>query len=430
MKRQSFLILSFLVLVGLSLTACQPSSELTSEELTAQVSLVTESPVAVIQPTATSQPTNVYIQPEQLSIFFPQELITTTIENGIINTQANSIMDNNSVIDLEVRIKENSQETTIYDFLEQAYLAAPEALPDLIILPYDMMETAAQNGYILPINQDNINLFSDENTYPFVKQMAQVEGVYYGVPVVADLMTMVVRDDQQELDTWVDILYSNKVLRFPLGDERALFTFLLYESLEGDIKTSQGFIELDSTKLSQVLGFYYEGKQKGIIPSWLNDYETYDDLWTDSIDSDDNIITWYSYLANGNLNQFAAEYIPSESGSILTYADGYVICIPNKGEENYIEKIEIINGFTDPLFIANFSLALNRIPVSSSSLTYWGESKNAAVVSYLAPNAKIKPSQNILNEAGPVLKTITNQVLNNEIQIPDALTLIDEELRP
>ena len=430
MKRQSFLILSFLVLFGLSLTACTPSSELTSEELTAQASLVTESPVAVVQPSPTPKPTIVYIQPEQYSIFFPQELLSTTTESGIINAQANSIMENNSAIDLEVRVKENSQEMSIFDFLEKAYLAAPDALPDLIVLPRDMMQIAAQNGYIMPINQENINLFDDENAYPFVKQMAQVDGVYYGVPVIADLMTMVVRDDQQELNTWVDILYSNKVLRFPLGDENSLFTFLLYESLEGEIKTSQGYIELDSTKLSQVLGFYYEAKQKGIVPTWLNDFENYETLWKDSLESDDNIITWYSYLANGNIDKFSAEYIPSESGSNLSYADGYVICIPNKGEENYAEKLEIINSFTDPIFIANFSLSLNKIPVSSSSLAYWGDTKNAAIVSYLAPNAKVKPSLGILIEAGPVLKGVTVKILNNEIQIPEALTLIDEELRP
>ena len=287
-------------------------------------------------------------------------------------------MENNSAIDLEVRVKENSQEMSIFDFLEKAYLAAPDALPDLIVLPRDMMQIAAQNGYILPINQETINLFDDENAYPFVKQMAQVDGVYYGVPVIADLMTMVVRDDQQELNTWVDILYSNKVLRFPLGDENSLFTFLLYESLEGEIKTSQGYIELDSTKLSQVLGFYYEAKQKGIVPTWLNDFENYETLWKDSLESDDNIITWYSYLANGNIDKFSAEYIPSESGSNLSYADGYVICIPNKGEENYAEKLEIINSFTDPIFIANFSLSLNKIPVSSSSLAYWGDTKKCS----------------------------------------------------
>ena len=58
MKRQSFLILSFLVLFGISLTACTPSSELTSEELTAQASLVTESPVAVVQPLPNSEANN------------------------------------------------------------------------------------------------------------------------------------------------------------------------------------------------------------------------------------------------------------------------------------------------------------------------------------------------------------------------------------
>jgi hypothetical protein len=73
---------------------------------------------------------------------------------------------------------------------------------------------------------------------------------------------------------------------------------------------------------------------------------------------------------------------------------------------------------------------LNKIPVSSSSLTYWGDTKNAAVVSYLAPNAKIKPALSILNEAGPVINSITIKILNNEIQIPEGLTLIDEELRP
>ena len=430
MKRQPIIVLSFLFIIVLSITACSSSSELSSDNVTNAITLTTDAPAAVVQETVVPQPTSDSITTHSFSIYFPEELVSNESEINLINAQIENASNQIPPVRIDYRVKENSEDSSIFEFLEKAYLAAPQAMPDLIVLPYEIMEIAAEKEYIMPINQDIVALFADENIFPFAKQMAQVDGVYYGVPFIADLMTMVVRDDQQELSKWVDILSSNKVLRNPLADESSLLTFLLYESLEGDIDTSQGFIELDTSKLAQVFSFYYEASQNGLMPSWLNEYNSYQSLWEDSIESTDNIITWYSSYADGYVDSFSAELIPTESGEDITYADGYVICVTNKGEENYAEKLSVINTFTDSLFIANYALEKNKAPVSSTSLEFWGESKNAAVVSYLAPSAIIKPSVNVLNEAGTIINNYLNQILNNELEIPEALAQINEELQP
>lgn len=432
MKRQFKFVLSVLLFSFVfGITACSSSSNVNSSDVTNALSISTTEVEITFQGTPELKPTSEVIIAKTFSIYFPEELLLDETSVELLNGQIQKFNQSSPDIQIDYRVKENSEESSIFDFLEKAYLAAPQALPDLIILPRGMMEEAAQQGYILPIDDEKLELFSDDNLYPYAKQMAQVDGVYYGVPFLGDLMLMVVKENQQALNKWTDVLSSGKTLRAPLSDPDSLLTFLFYESLEGEITLNQGYVSLDEVKLAQVFGFYQEALRQGVMPVWLTQFESYSQLWTESVGStSDNLITWYSYYANGYIDAFAAEFIPTESGVDLTYADGYVICVPAKNEEFIDEKLEIANSFSESEFIAYYAKALNMVPISSASLTFWGESKNAAVVSYLAPNAKLIPSQKIINEVGGILSLTLPKILKNEIEISEALSQISEALQP
>ena len=80
----------------------------------------------------------------------------------------------------------------LLDALTATNAAAPGALPSLILLNRQDMETAALKGLILPLD-DMTAVMGSTDWYPYAQDLARLQGSIFGLPFAGDALALVYR---------------------------------------------------------------------------------------------------------------------------------------------------------------------------------------------------------------------------------------------
>ncbi len=95
----------------------------------------------------------------------------------------------NPRVSIETRVKAVSGPGGLLDSLTTASAAAPQALPDLVALPRDLLETAALKGLLLPL--DNLTTaLDDPDWYAYAASLARLQKNIYGLPFAGDALVL------------------------------------------------------------------------------------------------------------------------------------------------------------------------------------------------------------------------------------------------
>jgi len=319
-------------------------------------------------------------------------------------------------VKIEVRVKAVDGPGGLLDSLTTASAAAPLALPDVVALPRTVQETAALKGLLHPF--DGLTaVMEDSDWYDYARQLAQLQSSTFGLPFAGDALVMVYRPNavSEPPADWPAALKAKGPLAFPAADPQSLFSLTLYQSSGGSVQDDQGRPILDADTLGRVLTFYKDAETAGVMPFWLTQYQTDDQVWEAFTEKRaDMAVTWTSrYLAN-MLADTASAPIPTEDGTAYTLATGWVWSLASPQPEKQALGAQLAEFLTESDFLAKWTLAAGYLPTRPSSLQAWPDTSLQSLMSKIILSAQIYPSNDVLTALGPLLSQATVEVLKEQ----------------
>jgi hypothetical protein len=99
------------------------------------------------------------------------------------------------------------------------------AMPDLILLPRSLLETAALKGLLYPVDGLATSL-NEDDWFAYALQLARIQNSTFGLPFAGDSLILLYRPVEVESPPkdWPTALTLSQPMVFPAADEQALFT--------------------------------------------------------------------------------------------------------------------------------------------------------------------------------------------------------------
>lgn len=369
-------------------------------------------------PTSSQNVTATPPGPVTLQIWVPPQFDpqADTPVGALLQSRLDEFSSRRPDVHVVVRVKAVDGPGGLLDSLTTASAAAPLALPDLVALPRTVQETAALKGLLHPFD-GLTTVMEDSDWYGYARQLAQLQNSIFGLPFAGDALVMVYRPNTigEPPGDWASALKGKGPLAFPAADPQALFTLALYQSSGGNVRDDQGRPILDAETLGRVLSFYKDAETAGVMPFWLTQYQTDDQVWEAFTEKRANMaVTWTSrYMAN-MLADTALAPVPTKDGSEYTLATGWVWALASPQPEKQALGAQLAEFLTESDFLSKWTLAAGYLPTRPSSLLAWPDTSLQSLMSKVILSAQIYPSGDVLTALGPLLEQATVQVLKEQ----------------
>lgn len=405
------------ILLGLSLVGCQ-GGLLLAPTPTVPYGASPTAPTLATTPLTTKEPEATAISSDQpLVVWVPPNFDPTSGTNAgnLFKSRLESFSSQNPGISIRVRVKAETGPGSLLDALSAASAAAPSDLPDLLALSSDDIQIAALKGLLYPF-EDASSSIDDPDWYSYARQMAGLQGSTFGLPFAGDALALLYRPAQVNkvpLD-WESLINQSVPLVFAVGDNQALFTLLQYQAAGGNIRDAQNRPTLDAANLSQVLSFYKNALDSGIIPSWSVSFDT-GSAWKTYQDQKANmVISWVTRYLNERPPDTTVSVIPVPGQKTLTYATGWLWAIPSARPERRTLATRLAEYLVNSQFLSQWSVAAGYLPTRPSALAAWADQSLQALVSPIVLSAQARPSADLLVILGPILRDAALSVFNGQ----------------
>ena len=317
---------------------------------------------------------------------------------------------------IEARVKALNGPGGLLDSLSAANAAAPLAMPDLILLPRALLETAALKGLLYPVDGLATTL-NEDDWFAYAQQLARLQNSTFGLPFAGDSLVLLYRpiDIDPPPKDWPTALTLSQPMIFPAANDQALFTLAQYLATGASIQDAEGRPVLDSSTLQEVLTFYQEAETTGLMPFWLTQFATDDQAWEAYTENQSNmIVTWTSRYLRDLPGDTSATAIPTLAGETFTLADGWVWALSTPQSERQALGVALAEFLTGGDFLARWTAAAGYLPPRASALAGWSNTTLRRLVNLVVPSAQIFPANDMLAVIGPALQKATVEVLKEQ----------------
>jgi multiple sugar transport system substrate-binding protein len=429
-----------LIIALLALTGCDtlfPVDLIPTSE-----SLVTETlPLQTPGLTPTSIHTPTPSGPLTLKLWLPPQFNpdSGTPTGNALKSRLLQFSRDNPEIFVDVRIKDVDGAGGLLDTLTTASTAAQSALPDLVILPHDHLETAVSEGLLYPFDNLSVTL-DDPDWYNFAREMAYVQDKTYGLPIAADALIQAYRSEIVESPVFdsTSVLTATSPLIFPAADPRALYPLALYLSEGGRLLDEQNRPILDADILTGVLSFFQQANNAGSMPYWLTGYQQDEQAWEAFLESrGDQTITWLSrYLTNAALDDSVAMApIPTINGKEFSLTGGWVWALTSPDPSHHPASVQLAEFLTEGDFLSEWTATMDLLPTRPSALRAWDERDYSwidpdfiAELDSIAKSLEPYPSKTLSHNLSRVLEKATVDILKGQTTPEEAARNAADEM--
>lgn len=372
-------------------------------------------------PAGTAQPTETGTLPANgtvLKVWLPPEFnpLGSDPASALLKARLDQFTAQNPDVKLDVRIKDLEGEGGMLESLVSAGVAAPLALPDLVLLPRPLLESATLKG-LLHSFDGLTNIMEDPGWYEYARQMAHVQSGTYGIPFAGDAMVLAYHPSMrsvppQDLETAISL---GEVMLIPATDPQALGTLNAYLSEGGAVQDNQGRPSLDEAILTRVLGFDQRSSQAGVMPYWLTQYSTDGQVWEAFLGNPYPMaVTWASSYLNPALvgtQDLAVAPVPTLNGNPYTLATGWSWALAGQDAERRLQAVKLAEFLADKDFLAGWSSAAGYLPPRQDALQGWQDTADRQVLQQVSASAHLMPPVDLLSSLGPALEQAVVDVL-------------------
>jgi multiple sugar transport system substrate-binding protein len=335
----------------------------------------------------------------------------------LLQTRLDEFQRRNPRISIETRVKAVSGPGGLLSALTAASAAAPEALPDLVALPRDVMETAALKGLLLPL--DNLTTAVDDpDWYAYASSLARLQKNIYGLPFAGDALVQVYHPSMITIPpaTFRAVLEMGQPLAFPAAGDQPYFSLALYSAGGGAVTNEQGRPYLNSLELTQVLTFYLSAENAGVMPqALLTQLQTDDQAWEAFLGNQaGSVMTWSSRFLGARTEDLAIASIPTPGGKPFTLATGWLWAVAGRDESKRKLTVELAEFLTDPHFLASWTRAAGYLPTRPSSLNSGSNAGLERTIGKIALSAQLLPPTDVLSSLGNPLELAVMAVFKGQ----------------
>jgi maltose-binding protein MalE len=367
-----------------------------------------------------------------LTIWMPPAFSPTSgdLAATLLQDRLAAFHDSHPNVQVEVRLKVEEGEGGLLSALSAASEAAPLAMPDLVLLPSDLLPAAADEGLLIPLDA-LLNEPLGDDWYAFGQQMVQVEGATYGLPFVGDALILIHRLSaiEQPPRTWNATLAEPLAMGFAAADPQALFSFhQLLAPIDEQVGISaEG--EVDMERAQRLLNYYSEGRESGAFPFWLTQYEGPAQTWQAFVEGRMPMVAnWSSRLLQSTDENLGGGLLPTQNGGAFALAKGWAWAVSTPRSEQLSVITELAEYLSAADFMAQWSAAAGFIPTRASALAAWSPDEHQALASQVAPAAQMLPSPEMRAAYGPPLSQAALSLLKQEATPPEALDILLAEI--
>jgi len=267
----------------------------------------------------------------------------------------------------------------ILDFLSTAKAGAPSILPDVVTIDSTDLPAAVQNKLLQPLD----GLLSSElreDLFPFALSVGQFEGQWYAVQFEADVEHLVYRTDKvrQAPITWEELLSGTATYIFAAAGRQELIndaSIIQYLGAGGRFDPGTRTLPLDEEPLRELLAFYQQGVERGLIPAEVLTFDSVEACWPAYLSEEADMS---NALASRYLGErtsvadtaFAAS--PTRDGRTLTTSRGWALALVATDAAHQAASVQFIEWLLAPERSAAWSQAAGRLPTRNSALDLWG----------------------------------------------------------
>jgi multiple sugar transport system substrate-binding protein len=404
--------------LSLMLSSCSslPQSPVASTTHPASQLQVTEATASARSP-LTPSPTPE--GPLRLRLWLPPQfnLASDSPASKLLLARLDEFQRRNPRVSIETRVKAVNGPGGLLDSLTTASAAAPQALPDLVALPRDLMETAALKGLLLPL--DNLTTAMDnQDWYAYATSLARLQKNIYGLPFAGDALVQVYHPKMVDPPpaTFQEVLDVGRPLAFPSAGDQPYFTLALYSASGGAVTDDQGRPYLNSLELTQVLTFYLSAERAGVMPqTLLTQFQEEDQVWEAFLGNKAGLaVTWSSHFLGAQAEDVAIAPIPTPDGKPFTLATGWVWALAGRDEKKRKLTVELAEFLTDPHFLASWTQTAGYLPTRPSSLVSGSNAALQKTIGKIALSAQLLPPTDVLSSLENPLQQAVMAVLKGQ----------------
>jgi ABC-type glycerol-3-phosphate transport system substrate-binding protein len=435
----------------LSLSGCSPSAVPTTPppQPTPRATAVTmtEAPTTTtITPTVTETLTTTPITPTLPTV---PPVITLTLwttepfspaqadaSGQILDQQIEAFTADHPDVVVEYVLKKPYGKGGILNFLVTTSAAVPAAMPDLVAIDTIELKEAAQAGLLQPLDE-LISVELQEDLFPFAQEVGRFESQLVGLQFETDIEHLIYNTNKlEELPlTWTDVLTDGISYVFPAGGREGLVNdafIIQYLALGGQLVDEAGQPALNEELVTQVLQFYRDGYEMGVIPPSVLEFETLDDCWPVYLSAEVAMTNVNSglYLADRELlmyTQFAS--IPTRDGNVATLSQGWAWAIVTSDPTRQALAVQLIEWLMEPENSAEWNLAAGHLPTRRAAFEVLGtEDSYYPFLSKQLEGAHPRPAGAIYSNVARVLQQGVEKVMTGEATPREAAKALIESI--
>ncbi len=319
-------------------------------------------------------------------------------------------------ITINIRLKNISGAGGLLDALTATNSAAPQALPDLILLPRRDLETAALKALVIPLDSLT-SIVDDEDWFPYAHDMSLIQGVVYGIPFVGDPLALVAKAGAEITPQlgWQTIADPGSVFAFPADDPQALLPLTLYMALGGSFQGNQLRPTLDEQILLKTLSLLAEGQQNGSIQRESVQWQSFQQSWESFLSGGANrtaaplsfLLAEYAKAAE------APETLPILQETGFTLSSGWLWAVSSTEQESQALALRLAEYLVENGFLGAWSEAFGRVPARPSALELWQNKALAAQLVQHSLGARFLPVNEVTTSISPALRSAVLAVLRD-----------------
>ena len=323
---------------------------------------------------------------------------------------------------INVRIKAASGAGGLLDALSATNSAAPDIVPDLIVLSRPDLESAALKGIIFPLD-GLTDIPDDSDWYSFTRDMALIQGSTFGLPFAGDSLVLVFRPNAISglPNSWMGLIDDGVELVFPVENDQALFPLTLYLAEGGVIQDSQRRPVLEAEPLEAVFELFQQGVDSGSFPARLNQYQTNSQVWSAFLnEEEDLVVTWLSnYLKEGPADAAIVTLFPMTEEAV-SLGTGLGWAVASIDESRRPMAVKLAEYLVQAEYLADWTLSAGYIPSRPSALDTWQNQSLSITLNRAASMTRLRPANDTITSIGPILREGTRQVLQNQLSPAEA----------
>ncbi|HFC10427.1 MAG TPA: extracellular solute-binding protein [Chloroflexi bacterium] len=376
----------------------------------------TPTATSLATPTATPTPA---APPTHLRVWLPPSLAPDASPHAadLLNTRLQAFAAAHNIT-IEVRVKPLNGPAAMLTTLNATRTVAPDAVPDIVLMPRTLLEAAAVKGLAFPLPEAAFTTpLSADDWFPYAQHLATLQGVTYGVPFAGDAFGLVYHPKAfpEPPKTWEAWLQAPQAWVLPLGDPQAYALLALYRAAGGAWEDKTGRPSLDKDTLAAVLTLLQEAQSKHLLSNALLEITDDHMLWARyQGEAQALLLTRISHLLPGPDPRRMAPIPAGENGKPVAFSDGLLWALTTPDPNRQTLAVALLADLGTPDFVAQWTEAAGYLPPRQSALEKWENPEHRALVKGILPVLQPAPPPEVLTVLGPLVHQAAAQVLTGK----------------